>query len=218
MIDFLRGLVRRANVSEYTEGVMGRPALNNRGEWLMSQGLPPKSELVRMGQTWSCVTPAANHFAPVAAMPTTLANIVLFNGQPAGGKSLLIDAVFAVADTSIAAAGVITLLGQQVASGTAPTDNTAVLINSRAGKTYAGLTKRAIANTAFAIADKWEVLGPAVLSSATTTIGLAAYAECYGGWVIPPGGFFLANLIAGTAGGTCVQGVVWHEAQLPIAA
>jgi hypothetical protein len=155
----LYGLVRGTSRPNYSEGDQ-RTAILNGGETVVAQGLPLKSELVRLGQSWSITTPAANHFAPVAALPTTRAEMVLYNGEPSNGKSYLIDSVFAVADTSIAAAGVITLLGQMVASGTAPTDNTAVLVNSRSGRAaYGGRAKKAIANTAFGIADKWEVLG-----------------------------------------------------------
>lgn len=219
MFNILKALIRRANLSDYAEGVTGQIAGNNRGDLFTAQSLPSKAELVRLANSWSIVTPSANHFTPVAAMPTTRAEMVLYNGEPANGKSYLIDAVFAIADTSIAAAGVLTLLGQTLASGTAPTDNAAVLVNSRACKaSYAGKAKKAIANTAFAIADKWEVLAPSALSSATTAIGLAAYAELNGGFLIPPGGLFLANMIAGTGAGTALIGVVWHEVQLPVAA
>ena len=206
--------VRRLVTTSYSDS--DSPiAINPRGDSLVAQSLPRKTELARLGNSWSITTPLANAFQPVAALPTTRAEMVLYNGDAL--KSYVIDSVFVIGATSIGVAGVITLLGQLVPSGTAPTDNAAVLVNSRSCRSnYGGKARKAIANTAFGIADKWEVLGNSALSSATTAIGLAAYADVEGGFIVPPGGLFLANAIAGTAGGTCVIGIVWHEVELSL--
>ena len=188
--------------------------MNARGDLCVVQALPPKADLVRLGFSFSARIPLANHFSTVAAQPTTRAELVLFNGAPAGGKSYIIDMVEFLADTTQAAATQVALLGQIVATGTAPTDNTAVLRNNRSGSSNTSSSRIAIANTAFGVADRWEVLQSAI-GGASASIGLAAYAEINGGFIVPPGGLFLINAIVGTAAATsATMGLAWHEVQL----
>lgn len=209
----LYGLVRGTAREDYASGSQ-RAAINNGGDQLVAQGLPPLTELVRLGHCWSIRTPLANAFQPVAAWPTTLANIVLHNGHAT--RSLVILSVWASAQTSIAAATSFSLLAQISNAGVAaPTDNTAVLVTSRSGKTYAGSSKKAIANTAFAIADKWTVIGESP-GHPSTAIGAGVFADVFGGWIVPPGACFCVNLVASTAGGTMVQGVDWAEVELDL--
>lgn len=188
--------------------------MNNGGALLIAQDLPPKSELVRLGLGWSIRTPLANAFQPVAALPTTLANVVLYNGNST--KALVIDSVWAIAATSIAAATSLSLLAQISNTGVAaPTDNTAVLVASRSGKTYSGSARKAIANIAFAVADRWTVIGESS-GHPSTAIGAGVYADVWGGWIIPPGATFCVNLVASTAGGTMVQGIDFYEVELDL--
>jgi hypothetical protein len=89
----------------------------------------------------------------VNAWPTTRAELVLYNGEPSGGKSYVIDSAFMADISSAAAAQSKSLLAQLVAAATAPTDDTAQLITSRSGRAlfgaaYSGKAKRALANTA----------------------------------------------------------------------
>lgn len=206
-------LVRTTSREDYGSGSNYEYMLNG-GEKLVAVGMPLKSELVRLGLGWSIRTPLANAFQPVAAFPTTLANMVLHNGHST--KSLIIDTVWASTQTSIAAATSFTLLAQISNAGVAaPTDNTAVLVTSRSGKTYSGSSKKAIANTAFAIADKWTVIGESS-GHPSTAIGAGAFADVYGGWIVPPGACFCVNLVASTAGGTMVQGIDWYEVELDL--
>lgn len=215
-MESLTTYVRGRTVPQYSEGLNGLLQSNARGDIPVAAGLPPLTELVRQGNSWMMSIPTGSAFTHVAGWPTTRAELLMHNGEPSNGKSLVIDKAWAAAITSIAAASAYTLLGQVVDSGVAPTDNTAVLIQSMSGRgTYGGRVKRAIANTAYGIASKWQVLetqpaGPAA------SIGLAVIADVQGGIVIPPGGLLLLNVIAGTAVGTGIIGVQWHEAQLDL--
>lgn len=209
----LQGNVRTTSREDLAAGVQN-VYLNNGGDVIVAQGLPPLAELARLGQGWSVRTPLANAFQPVAAMPTTLANIVLYNGHAT--KSLIISNVWAVTQTSIAAATSFSLLAQISNAGVAaPTDNTAALITSRSGKAYGGSSKRAIANTAFAIADKWTCVGTSE-GHPSTAIGAGAFADLLGGWIVPPAACFCVNIVASTAGGTMIQGIDWFEAELDL--
>lgn len=210
----LQANVRKTAPQAFASGIFGVDQ-NARGDLCVAASLPPYTELARLGNGWSTRTPVANAFQPVAAMPTTLANVVLYNGY--SSKALVIDSTWATTQTSIAAGTSFTLLAQISNAGVAaPTDNTALLITSLAGKTYSGSAKRAIANTAFAIADKWTVVGQSS-GHPSTAIGAGARAEFLGRWVVPPGACFCCNLVASTAGGTMIQGVDWYELDLDLA-
>lgn len=209
--NLLVGLVRGSERPAYGAGDQ-RLSLTNGGEVVVSQGLPSKSERVRMGQTWYASIPTANAFQPVAAWPTTLANIVLYNG--ASKKSYVIETVWGVGITSIAAATSFSLLAQLSATGiAAPTDNAAVLRSGRMGGTYGGSAKLAIANTDFALTNKWDVIGESP-GHPSTAIGAGVFADVDGGWVVRPGACFCTNVVASTAAGTMIQGISWTEIDL----
>ncbi len=218
MASNIYGRLRAAVVGAFS-GTDTPVSSNSRGDLAVAQSLPPMAELVRLGNTWSCAIPLANHFTTVAALPTTLAQLVLANGEAAGGKSYIIHQVWFVADTTQAAATQVTLLGQLVPNRPVPialpTNNTAVLINSRNGSaSYGGLCSRAIANTAFMVADKWEVLN-SLGGFASASIGAGCYADVQGGFIVPPGAIFGINAIVGTAAATsATMGLSWSEVQL----
>lgn len=215
MLNFVCNANVRVSAPESYGSGQNPANINRRGDAMVAQALPLKTELTRLGEGWSIRTPLANAFQPVAAMPTTLANIVLYNGNST--KSLIIDTVWATTQTSIAAATSFTLLAQISAAGlvAAPTDNTAVLVSSRSGKTYGGSARKAIANTAFAVADRWTVIGTSE-GHPSTAIGAGVFADVYGGWIVPPGATFCVNLVASTAGGTMIQGIDFYEALLDL--
>lgn len=173
--------------------------------------LLPKTEFARMGGL-NCVRIAsANAFTNVAALPTTRAELVLYNAEPTGGACYVIDSVWYLGISSMAAAGSVAIIAQIVVAPSAPTDNTAQLITSNRGTTYAGRAVRAIAQTS-AVANKWELLQTSQNGgSATAQIGLASFAECWGKFVIRPGDMFAVNAVAGTAAGTAIMGISWAE-------
>lgn len=171
----------------------------------------PKTEFARMGSL-NCVRIASgNAFTHVAALPTTRAELVLYNGEVTGGACYIIDSVWHLAITSMTAAGSVAIIAQIVTPGAAPTDDTAQLITSNRGTAYAGRAKRAVAQTS-AIANKWELLQSSNSGGAATAqIGLASYAECWGKFVIRPGDMLAVNVVGGTAAGTAIMGITWAE-------
>lgn len=198
----------RPNLGEGSQNI----SLNNGGEIVVAQGIPSKAEMCRLGKLNTLRMASASAFMHVAAYPTTRAELVLFNGDPL--KSFIIDSVFDLAITSMAAAGSIALLAQIVPSAAVPVDDSSQLITVCTGANYGGSGKRAVAQTT-AIANKWELLAPSFNGGgATAQIGLAAYAEVWGKLIIPPGSMLALNLVAGTAAGTSILGVTWFEAIL----
>lgn len=212
---YISGWVRSTSASNYGDGSEALAAVNNRGDLCVAQSLSPYAEGVRLGDTWQVGHATGSAFTNVATMPTTRAELVLYNGEPAlGGKSYVIESAAFVSLTSITAAASVSLIGQLVGSGTAPTDDTAQLITSMSGRpTYGGRARRAVANTAFALANKWQVLASAG-PSGTASIGFGVRAQIDGQIIIPPGGVFCLNAIVGTATGTSLIQVTWSERQL----
>lgn len=208
-----------ADIYNTPAGVETPFAVNNRGDHLVAQALPPKAELVRLGTTWTARIATGSAFTYVAAWPTTRAELVLYNGEAAGGKSYVIDSAWLYGVTSMAAAQPITLICQLVpAVATVPANDTAQLITSRSGKAnYTGNARRAVANTAAGqTTNLWEVIATSLVPSPTTNLGAAVYADLYGGFIVPPGGVFALNAVAGTAAGTAIIGVTWTEVQLTL--
>jgi hypothetical protein len=212
----LRGRVRHGSAPYYSEGDERAPQINPRGELLLAQGLPERSELVRLGRSWGAQIPTASAFTFVNAWPTTRAELVLWNGEAADGAWYIIDRVWQANITSQAAAQPFSLLAQiapAALSIAAPTDNAAVLRQSLCGKvkTYSGLGRLMLANTAFALAN----LGNAAVSPMTTNLGNSHEALVYGKYLVPPGAAFCLAGLAGTAAGTAIIGVEWHEYKVP---
>lgn len=189
--------------------------MNPRGDLCIAEGLPIKTEIVRMADTWTCTIATGSAFTYVNAWPTTRAELVVYNGDPV--KSLVIDTAFMVDVTTAAAAQAKSLLAQIAPPGAAaaPANDTAQLIYGRTGKSYSGNVKRAVANTAFALTNKWELIAT-VNTPNTASISTGCYVDLYGGWVIPPTAALCLAGVASTAAGTAIIGVTWHEVVLPI--
>lgn len=210
----LHGRVRAGSVPAYGDLSEQIPAQNRRGELIVSAGFPSQTELTRLGDTWTTVIPTGSAFTHVADMPTTRAELALYNGESSSGKSYIINSVWWYCLTSITAASGATIIYQVNASAAALTDNTAVLINSPLGKTYAGAAKRALAVTTL-VANKWAALaaspaGPAV------SIGFGLFAPVNGGIIVRPGATLGVNVVVGTATGTALMGICWSEAVLDL--
>lgn len=167
-------------------------------------------------QTWTVRIATGSAFTFVAAMPTTRAELVLFNGEPltGNGKSYIIDAIWCLGITSAAAAQQMALIAQIVTGATAPTDDTAQLITSNSCMgTYGGLAKRAVAQTTM-VANKWELLEFSNSVGATTTIGLGMYSNVGGRLIVKPGAMLGVNVVCGAAAGTGIMGIAWSETLL----
>lgn len=194
---------------------------NSRGDLLATQSLPERTEIVRLGRSYSAQIAAANAFTYVAALPTTRAELVLFNAAAVGGVSIVIDRVWLYGVTSMGAAQPIVILGQVAATGlvAAPVDGTTTIVQTglnghNAALARLGVALFALANTAFALANHWQVIGNGLVSAPTTNLGAAIEGLCYGRYIIPPTAAFCVNAVAGTAAGTAVMGIDYHEVQI----
>jgi hypothetical protein len=214
MISSLVARVARVAREAYGAGNFN-VAMNPRGDICCAQALPERTELVRMGQSYSAQIPAASAFNLLITIPTTRAELALQNSAQLGSDiCLVIERFWVKAVTSMASAAALTPLSQVVAPGTTlVADNAAVLRTSLSGKAnYQGYGTLCIASTATGcLTDKWNHHG-SVETSATTNIALTVEVDCRGKYVIPPGGNFSMNAQESVSGGTAIIGVEWHEA------
>ena len=213
MAESAYGIVQRLTEPDYNDGSTSQLAINSLGHQLVTNGLPTKTARVLRGGSWTATIPTASAFTNVAAMPTTRAELALYNGEPSTGKSYVIDQISFLSLTSITALSNATLIFQ-VAQVAALTDNTAILINGVTGRSYVGRALRALAVTTMT-ANKWTPIASGT-NSATASIGFGIVAEVYGGIIVPPGFTLGVNAVVGTATGTSLMGISWHEVQLPI--
>jgi hypothetical protein len=205
--------VRQTSPESYSSG-QSQVDQNPRGDLCFAPALLPKTELTRLANSWYAVIPTGSAFTNVAGMPTTRAELAIYNNYT-DTTNLVIDQIWFASLTSITAAANVTIIAQ-VAQVTALTDNTAVLISSPLGKTYSGNVQRALAVTTMT-ANKWSLVGSGTTGGATASIGSGAVAEIGGSIIVKPGFTLGVNAVVGTATGTSIMGVLWHEVKLPAA-
>lgn len=214
------GTVRQGSRRNYSSGGTQLIDISRGGDLLVSQGLPERSEIVRMGQSFSAQMPAASAWTLLITIPTTLANLSLQNGEASGGKSYIIDRFWVKAVTSMASACALTPLSQLVPAGTAQVaDDATVLRMSLSGKAAPAaltLAKIVMASTATGcLTDKWNHHASAQVP-ATTNIATLVEVQCYGRYIVPPQASFNINAQESVSGGTAIAGVEWHEVQLDL--
>lgn len=211
----LQGNVRNLSPESYSSGE-NKVDTNPRGDLCVAQGLPHKAELARLQKSWSMTIPTGSAFTNVANMPTTRAELLLGNNY-SNDTCLVIDTVYGLSLTSITAASGFTLIYQVIPAGAAGlTNDTTVLINSPLGLTYSGSAIRDLALTT-ATANKWTALA-SENGGAAASIGCGCFAEVNGGIIVLPGDALALNWVVGTATGTSLIGVSWHEVVLPTSA
>ncbi len=197
--------------------------LGDGGELLVSQTLPERAELVKLGKSWGACIPTGSAFTPVAAWPTTRSELILYNGESANGPSYIVERVWGSLITG-GMTGSMVLLGQLVpapsvvgATGTGIGTTATVLIHQLSGRVaaYGGNAKLHIADTLLpAVANQWFPVGNGGPMAAAIGVGLSAEGLIQGRLIIPPGAALCLNAVFGQASGTAILGVSWHETQM----
>lgn len=188
--------------------------VNSRGDQIVSQALPERTEIVRLGDSWQVMTSSAQ--APLTALPTTTGALNLWNGEGANGKSYVIDRVqvseiVVDATQSNSTAVFACLVRPPVAT---PTD-AALTIRSLSGRTYGGRARTTAA--ASVTNDGWFPIGTSapMAAAAAGSAWKVTDIPLNGLYIVPPGGQFCvaAVKVAATAG-QCHFSIVWHEVQM----
>jgi hypothetical protein len=190
--------------------------LNSRGDQIVVQGLPELTELVRLGDSWQVAN--ATGQAALTALPTTVAGLTLWNGEPATGKSYAIDSFGsweAVVDATQTDVTAIFACNNKTPV-TAPTD-AALAIRSLSGKSYGGKARTVAGGTI--VNDGWFAHGTPGAQMAAAAAGANWKVNeiiCRGLYLVPPGGAFNVQAVKAAAAAAAQQFffVRWHEVQL----
>lgn len=215
---FVRGFLPFNVTTDFTNVPL---VCNGRGDQSIAQGVPERTELVRMGRSWDVSIPTASAIAPVAAWPTTACALELYNGETgAGGLIYVIDRLWLAQITSTTAAQINGPIIQVVPNApplTAPTNNTALLFNSLSGNrtNYNGRALVALATT-IATASKWQPVGNWIYNGSTTNLMSSMEAQLSGRYLVPPGAAFCMDVVGNAATGTFIGGIDFHEVALTL--
>lgn len=187
---------------------------NERDEQIVAQGLPPYTEMTRLGQGWTVQT--ATLFAPIAAYPSTTARLEIYNNTSgASALNMVITDLFAAQILSTAATQTYAIFAMVTTTKTAPT-NTALSVASVSGKaafttTTGGALITAIDTTV--VANGWRPWGAVqAWGTAAATPGNSWSAEVNGKLIVPPGCALCiapAGSIATNSSFQCGAGFYW---------
>jgi hypothetical protein len=195
-----------------TTNYQGTAAGNEVNEQLVAQGLPPYTEMARLGQGWSTMSVSA--VAGLVVRPTTVAAYEIFNGYPTGGKSLIIDRIFAHNLVGIVAANSF-VLWAGVASVKAAVTSGSFVVRGHSGKAYGGPVIAAASTT---VVDPgwfpWGIGGTASVGTALPMSGCVAPVE--GRLIVPPQCSLCLHVVSSTTAMTFTQGASWYEQQITL--
>ncbi len=187
---------------------------SQNGSAFVDFGAAPYEEIIRDGKAFSArsITAAAG----CVAAPTTAAQISLFNTAPSGGKSAIIDAIFAVAiaaHTTMGQSGLIYVLGQ-----TAVASNAGALVIRKmngTGPTSDSVCLAADSGTALdavtGVAIGWLPAGPTSNAGVVSLPGVVLWCPIDGKIIVPPGHLFAVNVMTSNVENTFMAGIFWHE-------
>lgn len=195
------------------QGQDEQACINPRGDLLVANSLPPRAEAGRLKRIFKVITTTA--VAPVVAIPTTTAQLSLWNGESGpNAKSYVITQIGAFCVVSAAAATSLQMVHLiNVGIKAAPTAS-GLTTRGTAGQVYngTGVTGLAVSVTD----DGWFPAGNSVVGPASQ-IGLAVKAEIGGSIIVQPGFLYSIAVVANTATTITVrQYIEWEEYILPM--
>ncbi len=191
----------------------GNLSVNERGELVVVHGLPGQTEIVRTGESYFAFQ--ATEVAPIVALPTTTAQLSLWNGEPDGGKSYAIDSLICTATVSAGAATGIGFAGLINPGRVALPSGSLLTPKGLSGQPYNGRGKAVLAATV--VDDTWHPIGTSVVGPAGQ-IGLNVEQAVEGRYLLPPGHLFSLAVLANTVTTIRVKmGIRWHEKMLGVA-
>lgn len=212
---FLKKLIQRGTTSTELSA-----QATDAGEALIAAGMAPFEETTRLGYGFHCTATTAT--ASVVALPTRACGIALWNAAEDGGKSIIIDAVYAinaVGHAVLGQCGLICVVGQTDVA----TVTSALIVRKNNGN---GPGKDSIAIVAAGgataidavtgVAIGWVPVGKMANLSVVSLPGVVLWAPIDGRIIVPPARAFGVNVISSNVENTFNCGVVWHEKQLTL--
>jgi hypothetical protein len=195
-------------------------ALTQQLEQYIAYGASPYGEIVRLGRAFVNNTTAA--VAAAVAIPTTTGGFSLYNNEPDGGRSYVIDWVGAsnVASAATAAqAQMIGLVGQVRETPPADSGLLPKKLNGMGGGSADTKSRTILTGTALpagtGLATNWFPVGPSwIKNSAVATPGYGLWWPCDGRYIVSPGRYFSLQVVANVVGETFQLFIAWHERAL----
>lgn len=194
---------------------------NEVGDALVAQADAPYTEVTRGGHAFIVRNTVA--VAAVIAIPTTAIGMALYNTAADGGRSIIIDAMFAVQAAGGAVlyqAGIIYCLGQIRAAQPANSAMLPVKLNSNGSATdtvaFTTIGGTALDGTTGA-AINWFSAGRNTSTVVASLPGMQMWVPIDGRIVVAPGRYCAIHVLASAVGATFQTGFMWHEKQLTLA-
>jgi len=185
--------------------------LSQQSEELIAWAAPVYSEIVRQGRSFWVNNAAA--IATVTATPTTAVTLALYNGEPDGGRSYIIDYVWANFTVNTAAAlvhvGIIGALGQQREA--IPTNAAPVVKNANSSGKLDTRARTIIGGTALPTALNWFPIGTSVNTVVNTLPGFQQWVPVDGKIIVPPGRYFAVHTLGSVTTTSAIMGIGWTE-------
>lgn len=211
----VKGLIRQPQAPGfYLDGE--RPqAINRRGAQYTQDDLPSLTALVNEGVCWQAGEATA--VAAVLTMPTTTAQVTLYNNEPDAGKSYIVLSVFGIQVANGAALNSwgIAHCVHAAKPTTLPTADIASTsfknLKARAGA-YGGAAIVDLAATV--VDDLWKPVGPFAGTTVVSLSGTQIDVPLNGLVILPPGGEYSLVAVASATGITTRLGFRWAEVQL----
>lgn len=196
-------------------------AITPQLEQLIALGASPYGEITRLGRAYYVNTTTA--VAAAVAIPTVTGGVSIYNNEPDGGRSYVIDWVAAMNSVSAATAAqaqMIGLVGQ--VREAIPTDAALTIkkLNGMGGnndtRARTILTATNLPATT-GLATNWFPIGQSwIKNSAAATPGYGLWSAVDGRIVVPPGRYFSLQTVANVVGETFQLYIAWHERQLTL--
>ena len=187
---------------------------NLRGETLIALGSPGQTEWVRYGESYAVIQGTA--VAPVVALPTTAAQVSIWNGEPDGGKSYSVDSLIAMVAVSASASSAIGFAAMMNQGRVALPSGSLLTPHGLSGRPYGGQGKVVLAATSLTD-DAWMPVGNSVVGAASQ-IAMPVEVTVGGLYLVRPGHLFSIAVLANTASTITVKmGFRWHEVQTGVA-
>jgi hypothetical protein len=186
---------------------------NEQKDILVAQGLPPYTEVTRLGVGFSVISVLA--VAGLVVRPSTVAAFEIHNGYAAGGKSLIIDRMFWFNLVSTNVIESFSGWACVTASKASPTAGANVTVRGNTGAAYGGSVVAGLGTTV--VDSGWFPWGNAFNKGAGGVVPHGAIsAEVNGRLIVPPGGSLGMHVVSSLVGQTFTQGASWYEAVLTI--
>jgi len=177
-------------------------------------GLSPYAEMTRLGEGYQAMTTSA--VAALIARPSVTALFTLWNGETGGGKSYVIDRIFAQQLVSAAAASRWGIWACVHPVGMAAVDaDITVIKNTRGKASYGGNARLDIGATVvnngwFPYGNQHDVETTGVLGGGQVSVPIE------GRIIIPPTAGLSLHVVASSVNEDFNVGFAWNEVQLDL--